>query len=82
VTDPFTIPDRASEKELRVLIEHNQEIIRHFKRWANAKSYDAACKEYAILRRLVGADEPEEENEDTRSSGSEPAVAEAGHGRR
>lgn len=69
------IPDRPSEKELRVLIEHNREIIRTFKAWANANSYETACAAYAKLRKLVGADDKENVNEAEghRSSGETEA---------
>jgi hypothetical protein len=79
-TKPFEVPERASEKELAVLIELNREIIRHWKLWANAAgpdAYEIACREMKTIRRLVGADKPEETNDATGRDG-DPATEVAG----
>lgn len=66
--NPFAVPERGTEKELRVLIELNQTIIGHWKKWANAEGPDAyaiACREMKEIRRLVGADQQETEDVQT-----------------
>lgn len=70
MSSPLNVPERASEKELQVLVDLNRQILGAWKRWANASgptAYEDACREMKLIRRLVGADEPEEPKDATKT---------------